>query len=171
MHVYLLCACWYLWAVKGSSSLSFCRLPISLRFTSCHLLCPKLTDAPYSGPGSRPPPPFSKMASSFTGSAHSPFSGYDTTTKTCIYGKMATISLEPAPQSQFHMSSDGIQRAWRQPGLGRPLLIRDRLLQGLAIISVSKLHFKIIMLRNPPVFFTVHTLYIFLCLVHIMSEK
>ncbi len=60
MHVYLLCAWWYLWAVKGSSSLSFCRLPISPRFTSCHLLCPKLTDAPYSGPGSRPPLPFPK---------------------------------------------------------------------------------------------------------------
>jgi hypothetical protein len=56
MHVDLLCACWYPWAVKGSSSLSFCRLPISLRFTSCPLLCPKLTDAPYSGPGTRPPP-------------------------------------------------------------------------------------------------------------------
>jgi hypothetical protein len=36
--------------------LSFCRLLISLRLTSCLLLCPKLTDAPYPGPGT--PPPF-----------------------------------------------------------------------------------------------------------------
>ncbi len=56
MHDDLLCACWYLWAVKGSSSLSFCRLLISPRFTSCRLLCPKLTDAPYSGLGTRPLP-------------------------------------------------------------------------------------------------------------------
>jgi hypothetical protein len=55
MHVNLLCACWYPWAVKGSSSLSFCRLPIYLRFTSCLLLCTELTDAPHSGPGTRPP--------------------------------------------------------------------------------------------------------------------
>jgi hypothetical protein len=57
MHVNLLCACWYSWAVKESSSLSFCRLPISLRFTSCLLLCLKLTDAPHSGPGTHPPLP------------------------------------------------------------------------------------------------------------------
>ncbi len=56
MHVNFLCACWYSWAVKGSSSLSFCRLPISLWFTSYLFLCPKLTDAPYSGYGA--PPPF-----------------------------------------------------------------------------------------------------------------
>ncbi len=42
--------------MKGSSSLSSCRLSISLRFTSCRLLCPKLTDAPYSGPGACPLP-------------------------------------------------------------------------------------------------------------------
>ncbi len=42
--------------MKGSSSLSSCRLPISLRFTSCLLLCPKLTDAYYSGLGTRPLP-------------------------------------------------------------------------------------------------------------------
>ncbi len=60
MHFNLLCACWYSWALKGSSSLSFCRLPISLRFTSCLLLCPKLTDAPHSDPGTRPPLPFPK---------------------------------------------------------------------------------------------------------------
>ncbi len=77
MHIDLLCACWYSWAVKGSSSLFFCRLLISLRFTSCLLLSPKLTDAPYSGPGTPPPSTF-KMASSFTGSAHSHFPGYKT---------------------------------------------------------------------------------------------
>jgi hypothetical protein len=55
MHVDLLCACWYLWAVKGSSSSSFCRLLISPRFTSCHLLCPKLTDAPYPAWSLAPP--------------------------------------------------------------------------------------------------------------------
>ncbi len=60
MHVDLLCACWYSWAVKGSSSLSFCRLLISLRFTSRLLPCLKLTDAPYSGPGTCPPFPLSK---------------------------------------------------------------------------------------------------------------
>ncbi len=60
MHVNLLCACWYSWAVRGSSSLSFCSLPISLRFTSCLLLCPKLTDAPHSGPGTHPPLPLPK---------------------------------------------------------------------------------------------------------------
>jgi hypothetical protein len=60
MHVDLLCACWCLWAVKGSSSSSFCHLLISPRFTSCHLLCPKLTDAPYPGPGSCPPLPLPK---------------------------------------------------------------------------------------------------------------
>ncbi len=60
MHVDLLCACWYSWAVKGSSSLFFCRLLISLRFTSCLLLSPKLTDAPYFGPGTRPPFPLSR---------------------------------------------------------------------------------------------------------------
>ncbi len=42
--------------MKGSSSLSSCRLPISLRFTSCLLLCPKLTDASDSGLGTRPLP-------------------------------------------------------------------------------------------------------------------
>jgi hypothetical protein len=42
--------------VKGSFFLSSCRLSISLRFTSCRLLCPKLTDAPYSGPGACPLP-------------------------------------------------------------------------------------------------------------------
>ncbi len=60
MHVDLLCACWYSWAVKGSSSLFLCRLLISLRFTSCLLLCPKLTDAPDPGPGAPPPLPPSK---------------------------------------------------------------------------------------------------------------
>ncbi len=60
MHVDLLCACWYSWAVKGSSSLSLCCLLISLRFTSCLLLSPKLTDAPYSDPGARPPHPLSR---------------------------------------------------------------------------------------------------------------
>ncbi len=57
MHVDLLCACWCSWAVKGSSSLSLCRLLISLRFTSRLLLCLKLTDASYSGPGTHPPFP------------------------------------------------------------------------------------------------------------------
>ncbi len=42
--------------MKGSSSLFSCGLSISLRFTSCRLLCPKLTDAPYSGPGACPLP-------------------------------------------------------------------------------------------------------------------
>ncbi len=60
MHIDLLCACWCSWAVKGSSSLSLCRLLISLRFTSRLLLCLKLTDASYSGPGTRPPLPHSK---------------------------------------------------------------------------------------------------------------
>ncbi len=55
VHIDLLCACWYPWAVKGSSSWSSCRLLISLRLTSYLLLSPKLTDAPYSGSGARPP--------------------------------------------------------------------------------------------------------------------
>jgi hypothetical protein len=60
MHTDLLCACWYFWAVKGSSSSSSCRLLISLKFTSCLLLSPKLTDAPYPDPGALPPLLFSR---------------------------------------------------------------------------------------------------------------
>jgi hypothetical protein len=60
MHIDLLCACWYSWAVKGSSSWSFCCLLISLRLTSYLLLSPKLTDAPYSDSGARPPHPLSR---------------------------------------------------------------------------------------------------------------
>jgi hypothetical protein len=75
MHVNLLCACWYSWAMKGSSSLSFCRLPISLWFTSCLLLCPKLTDAPYSGYGAPPPLPFPKWRLHSQGPHTLPFQG------------------------------------------------------------------------------------------------
>ncbi len=46
MHVNLLCACWHSEAVKGSSSLSTCRLFISLCITSFLFLCPELTEAP-----------------------------------------------------------------------------------------------------------------------------
>jgi hypothetical protein len=62
---------------EGVVFLVLCRLPISLWFTSYLLLCPKLTDAPYSVYGA-PPLFLFKMASSFTGSAHSPFPGRNT---------------------------------------------------------------------------------------------
>jgi hypothetical protein len=61
--------------VKGSSSLSFCRLPISLWFTSYLLLCPRLTDAPYSGYGASPPLPFPKWRLHSQGPHTLPFQG------------------------------------------------------------------------------------------------
>jgi hypothetical protein len=74
MHTNLLCACWHLEAMKGSSSLTSCRLLILSRFPP-----------PLSGPNWRslsPPrgsdPPFPNMASPFTGSAHTPLPGSGT---------------------------------------------------------------------------------------------
>jgi hypothetical protein len=55
--------------------LSFCRLPISLWFTSYLLLCPKLTDAPYSGYGAYPPLPFPKWRLHSQGPHTLPFQG------------------------------------------------------------------------------------------------
>jgi hypothetical protein len=56
MHVNLLCACWHPEVAKGSSSLSFCHLFISLWVTSSLFLCSRLTDAPCPSYGARPPP-------------------------------------------------------------------------------------------------------------------
>ncbi len=53
----------------------------SSHFTEIHVLPPPVSEANWrslSRPGVSPPPSSSKMASSFTGSAHSPFPGYDT---------------------------------------------------------------------------------------------
>ncbi len=52
----------------------------SSHFTEIHVLPPPVSEANWRSlfwPGDSPPS-FPKMASSFTGSAHSPFSGYDT---------------------------------------------------------------------------------------------
>jgi hypothetical protein len=75
MHVNLLCACWYSGAATGSSSLSFCRLPILLWVTSSLLLCPKLTDAPYPSYGARPPLPFPRWRLHSQGPHTLPFQG------------------------------------------------------------------------------------------------
>ncbi len=84
IHFYLLaehnnslCACWHLKAVKGSSSSSSCRLLISPCITSYPFPCPGSTDALCSRLWG-PVPPFPKMASLFTGSAHTPFHGSTT---------------------------------------------------------------------------------------------
>ncbi len=53
----------------------------SSHFTEFHVLPPPVSEANWrslSRPGVSPPPSSSNMASSFTGSAHSPFPGYDT---------------------------------------------------------------------------------------------
>jgi hypothetical protein len=77
VHINSLCACWHLEVVKGSSSLSSCRLLISPRITSYPFLCPGSTDAPCSRLWG-PVPPFPKMAPPFTGSAHTPLPGSTT---------------------------------------------------------------------------------------------
>ncbi len=71
-HINSLCACWHLEAVKGSSSSSSCRLLISPCITSYPFPCPVSTDALCSHLWG-PVPPFPKLASLFTGSAHTPF--------------------------------------------------------------------------------------------------
>jgi hypothetical protein len=53
----------------------------SSHLTEIHVLPPPVSETNWRflfRPGDSPPPSSSKMASSFTGSAHSPFSGYDT---------------------------------------------------------------------------------------------
>ncbi len=125
MHVNLLCACWYSWAVKGSSSLSFCRLSISLWFTSYLLLCPKLTDAPYSGYGA-PPPSFSKMASSFTGSAHSPFLGRKTIHSVLwFFFSKNNIILNTFPQRNSAILLNRAILAWSGPFVKEYFLLQE----------------------------------------------
>ncbi len=77
MHVNSLCKCWHSEAVKESSSSCSRHLLISLWVTSPLFRCPELTDAPCHYYGGSVPP-FPNMAPSSTGSAHTPFSGYKT---------------------------------------------------------------------------------------------
>jgi hypothetical protein len=103
MHVNLLCACWYSWAVKGSSSSSFCRLSISLWFTSCLLLCPKLTDASHSGPGAHPPLPFPKWRLHSQGPHTLPFQG---TRQQFSYLETLNLHFQPSCQLKGFKISD-----------------------------------------------------------------
>jgi hypothetical protein len=73
-HIDLLCACWHLEAVKGSSSLSSRRLLISPRITSLHFPCPELTDAPCPRSGD-PVPPSPRWRSHSQGPHTLPFQG------------------------------------------------------------------------------------------------
>jgi hypothetical protein len=74
VHIDLLCACWHLEAVKGSSSLSSHRLLISPRITSFLFLCPESTDAPC--PRSEDPiPPFPRWRPNSQGPHTLPFQG------------------------------------------------------------------------------------------------
>jgi hypothetical protein len=71
---HLLCACWHLEAMKGSSSLTSCRLPILSRLSSSLIWAQLTLLVPTSGVRS----PLSKMATPFTGSAHTPLPGSGT---------------------------------------------------------------------------------------------
>jgi hypothetical protein len=76
MHINLLCACWHLEAMKGSSSLTSCRLPILSRLSSSLIRLNWRSLFPPWGSG----PPLFKMATPFTGSAHTPLPGSGTHT-------------------------------------------------------------------------------------------
>jgi hypothetical protein len=105
VHIDLLCVCWRLEAVKGSSSLSSHRLLISPRIMSSLFLCPESTDAPC--PRSEDPiPPFPRWRSYSQGPHTLPFQG---PTQLLLSDYMGTAVLHTDGQSLLVEENHTIQ--------------------------------------------------------------
>ncbi len=88
----LLCACWHPEAMKGSSSLTSCRLLILSRLVLSLVWAQLTLLVPALGSG----PPFPKMAPPFTGSAHTPLPESGTIPILTHLGFRRTVPFDPS---------------------------------------------------------------------------